>query len=365
MIREALLSERYAFKEDYMPYFLTPPQKQARDLFLEELHKKNRYTRLTECPYCGKSDFIKISEVNKRGLPSDIVICDSCDGCFKLNILNRAAAAYYYENISHILVGKGVSQEAMEERFARRLHAFSYPRYHFISNLVELDPQKDLIAEFGCNDGANLFPWKEKGFAVIGIDLDLKMVEFGRKKGLNLVKGDMLDYDPGVRVPRLIILSHLLGHVTDINATLDKLTKITRPDGYLFIEVPGIRSHALADALRFFDVELNYYFDLKSLTIVLERCGLNIIYGDEYARVLCGTDLAASSCAAGKSPASFEKIKARILRRIVRCAGFQNKRLLEILKEGERNSLRARLVSRLQRMYFESIYRAMSKCPRT
>lgn len=364
MITERLLSERFRYIEDRVPSCLTGPQKKARLIFLQELHKKDRYMRVTKCPYCAGDELIKISEVNKRGLPSDIMICSACDGCFKSNVLNNAAAKYYYENISHVLVGKGTTRESMEERFARRLKYFSYPRYRFITTFLRLDPKVDKIVEFGCNDGANLKPWQDNGFTAVGVDLDPQMVNFGKSKELNLIRGDMMECGPESIRPKLIILSHVLSHVTDISAAIKKMREILLPDGHIFIEAPGIKLYGAKDIFNFFDVELNYYFELKSLTRVLERHGLQVLYGDEYMRLLCAPKDSRVSYAAGTIPFSLAKTEACFLKWLARFTLFQDKKLYDLLKEWGGEGFRPSLANMLNRAYFKVFYRAIEKHPR-
>lgn len=357
MITEKLLSERYRFKEDYVPYQLLQSQKDARKLFLDNIHKKNEYVIMTECPYCNNNSFIKISEIERRWLPSEIVICKSCDGCFKLNVMSLRANEYHYEKISYILRGKEISDDAIEMLFWKRVKSYAYPRFNFILSFIELKPERDLVAEFGCNDGANLYPWHERGFNALGIELDNEMVEFGKRKGLNLIYGDLLDYNFSEKNPGLIILSHVLEHVRDCNGVLEKLHEVLKPDGCLFIEVPGIKSHGLRNPLLYFDVEHNYYFDLNSLSKLLKRHAFKLIYADEYVRVLCTPNQEKSIIKASKKvPVSLKRIIASVLKKFVDVLSFKREDLYDLLKKGEGNSFRIRILNKIQAMYFHYYY---------
>jgi len=361
MITEQLLSGRYKFNKDFIPPRLLETQQESRILFLNEIHRKNKYIRIAECPSCGKGDFTKISEVERRCLPSDIVICDFCEMCFKSSILNFEANEYHYSKISYALRGKDLSSDAIEKLFAERIELYAYPRYSFISHFVEFDCDSDLIVEFGCNDGANLFPWHEKGFNVLGVELDPKMVEFGNRKNLNLNCGDFFNYNFAEKKPNLIILSHVLEHVSDINRVLDKLYELLQPDGYLFIEVPGIRSHALGDPMIYFDVEHNYYFDLNNLSKLLKKHAFNIVFADEFVRILCTPTQNNINLSYRYVPLSIDKIKANILKLFVDIITPQNRSLYDLLKEGECNSFRIRVLNKLQMMYFQHYYSSIGK----
>ena len=360
MIIEQLLSGRYKFNKDFTPPRLLETQQKSRILFLNEIHNRNKYISITKCSCCGRSDFTKISEIERRYLPSDIVICDFCEMCFKSLILDLEANEYHYSKISYALRGKNLSDDAIEKLFAERIKLYAYPRYNFISHFVEFNCKSDLIVEFGCNDGANLFPWYKKGFQVVGVELDPKMVEFGKRKGLNLIYGDLLNYNFGEKPPKLLILSHTLEHVRDVNEVLDRLYEILQPDGYLFIEVPGIRSHALGDPMIYFDVEHNYYFDLNSLSKLLKRHTFNIVYADEFIRALCTPAQNESVLLPKQISLSLNKIRADILKIFIDTIGSKKKKLFNLLKESERDSFVIRVLNKLQMMYFRYYYSAIS-----
>ena len=328
---------------------------------MEEVHRKNKYITIIECPYCANKSFIKISEVEGRGLPSDIVICEHCDGCFKSSILNNEANRYYYEKISYILRGKALSEKGIEKLFRKRVREFATGRYYFISHFIKLNRELDFIVELGCNDGANLFPWFKNGFSVLGIELDSIMVEFGCKKGLNLTKADFMEYNFTDQKPKLIILSHFLEHVGDVNITLIKLLKILQPNGYLFIEVPGIKTQGVVNSLSYFDIEHNYNFDLGSLTRLLKKYHFRIIYADDYMRVLC-TPLQAQNTTAQKYVAlSIEKIKAYALKRFINMFNFKEGTLLGLLQQGATNNFKIRIINKLKALYYKYYYASIVK----
>lgn len=361
MIVTQLLNEKYRFKEDFIPKGLTQSQLDARKLFLEELHKKNKYIYIKNCPYCGNVNFTKISEVDKRGIPSDIVICNNCDGCFKSTVLHSEAAQYYYRKISARLRGKEFSNKELDLSFEKRKELFAYQRYNFISHFIDLNPREDLIMEFGCYDGANLAPWKEYGFCVLGIDLDSNMVEFGKSKGLNLINTDIMTYEHNGKRPKLIILSHVLGHVTDINTVLNKLRAILQPDGYVFIETPNIRLHGSKQAIKYFDVEFNYCFDLASIIRVLENHRFNIIYKDEYIHLLC-TPRENRNIHVQELPLfHLDRIKISPFKLITRIFSLNDVRLYGLLKKGEDNNLKIKIFRKLQRLYLFFQYNSIAK----
>jgi len=340
VIREALLGADYRFDGARPPASLSGTQNEARELFLKEIHARGRYIDVERCPFCGAAEFTKISERDARGLPCEVAVCDACGGCFKNRILDPEANRYLYEKISYKLRGKDRSPGAVEALFRKRIKEFAYPRYGFIRHFAELEQDMDLIAEFGCGDGANLVPWRNDGFSVTGIEFDGGMAEFGKSKGLDLVQGDFMTHDLGGARPKLIILSHLLEHVSDMDAVLNRIHSVLDPYGYLFIEVPGVKGQGLGRPLSSFDVEHNYYFDLESLSSALGKNRFSVAYGDEYIRVICRPSGAQAAVPRNKKSGA--------------------RRILDLFREEESGNIRAKVMNRLTGAYFKAYYSVLS-----
>ena len=82
MIKEALLGADYRF-DGTLPHLpLSGHQKDARELFLNDIHAKGKYIEVSRCPFCGAADLTKVSERDSRGLPCEVAVCDACGGCF-------------------------------------------------------------------------------------------------------------------------------------------------------------------------------------------------------------------------------------------------------------------------------------------
>jgi SAM-dependent methyltransferase len=359
MIHKDLISGRYVFREENIPEGMTGLQKHARADFIRNINDKDSYIRLDACPYCGFGDFTIVSEADSRGLPSEVSVCAGCGGCFKSAILDDEANKYYYENLSYILRGKDPSQEAREKLFESRVRSQAYPRYDFIRSLAKID-KGDLVLEIGCNDGANLVPWKEHGFKVIGIEIDPRAAAFSRSKGMEIIHGNFLRHGfEGIR-PKLVILSHVFEHVTNAGEALKKIAGILGEGGYLFIEVPGIRGQGIGRPLNYFDAEHNYYFDQRTLRAILEKYGFGTVYCDEYIRSVFSMP-AGEAVSGGKAVLPGKATSIRKM--VIDMTSVWQMRLEELFGKGEDNSFRIRLLKRmgLPEAYFENLYGSINR----
>jgi SAM-dependent methyltransferase len=355
IIRDGVISERYRFRTESALPGEAAGLNAYKD-YMREVHAKNRYVDIDNCPYCGYTGFTRISEVDARGLPADIVICDSCRGCFKRKILDARAVNYYYADISYELRGKDLSADGIERLFWERVKRFAVPRKNFICHFAGFRAGRDLIMELGCNDGANLYPWHRDGFDVLGVELDEKMVRFGRDKGLNILHGDLSGYSSSGKRPKLVILSHVLEHVSDVGRILDGIFNMIYPDGYLFVEVPGIRSQALRDPLAYFDAEHNYNFDLSSITRLMKQHPFRILYGDEYIRLLATPSRNTDPEPQRAGNQLFRNMALQFLNGAIGLFHVKDADLAQLLKKGDSGALNVRMLSKLRTLYFMTYY---------
>ncbi len=281
-IKNRILSDRLKYNGKY-PFWLTKTQRSARNRYLQIIQDDD-FIYHDKCAICNSDQAILIAAKERRGLPANIYLCKDCGILFKNPVLNEKAAQRHYEEISYFLRGKTYSIDKLELLFQKRVKQFATKRYELLTSKISFE-KGDLIVEIGCNDGANLAPWHNAGYEVIGFDWDDTLLEFGRKKGLRLLKGDASLLTSLKLRPKLIILSHVLEHLKDPIAELKSYRVLLEPDGYIFIEVPGIKEWC-KDFLDYFDIEHNFYFNLEVLKRISIQCGYSLEYSDEHIQMI-------------------------------------------------------------------------------
>jgi len=212
---------------------------------------------------------------------ADIVICDICSGCFRLQKWSKEFSKTYYQLESRVYRDKKTSD--LGKMFQERYQKISKPRFNFISHFLNLNPHSDLICEVGAYDGVNLYPWKLAGFETLGFELDVETSKIAKSYEISMIDEDFLKYN-FKKLPKLIILSHVLEHLDDLKAYFLKFKEILAPTGILFVEVPGIRSEGFGHLNSYFDVEHVCHFEKKTLKHLFEKNGFSMMYGDEYIR---------------------------------------------------------------------------------
>jgi predicted TPR repeat methyltransferase len=141
----------------------------------------------------------------------------------------------------------------------------------------------------GCASGTNLLEISQ-GFAEAGIACELygseyedALVNKAQSRGIRVVQGDVsglvaLD----VRFD-LIVMSHVFEHMTDLNGILALISKLLKPSGLLFIEVPGIMNlpDYQYDMIDSFVNAHTYSFNLETLRAILSYNGFVCLKGNE------------------------------------------------------------------------------------
>ncbi|HOS69974.1 MAG TPA: methyltransferase domain-containing protein [Bacillota bacterium] len=280
-----MLSDRFKY-DGREEISLNKIQTEARDLILEEiLHKRYSFENIT-C-VCSSNEAEVLSEKDRYGLPVTTVICSKCGLIF----LNPRFRAIDYDNFY--------------KHHYRKLHLGKrqpdYDIYHFQEQrgqkifkfLQSYQINKGSLLEIGCSSGGILSVFKSNGWDITGIDLDSDYTDYGIRKGLNLKNchsEDLLEEYSG-RFD-VIILSHVLEHFLDIKKELGIVYRLLKPQGYLYIEVPGIE-HILNeegwiqnDFLKILQIQHTYYFNLNTLCQVVESNGFNMIAGNEVINAL-------------------------------------------------------------------------------
>jgi SAM-dependent methyltransferase len=266
-----MLNQRYA--SDGKPVIkLSNTQSHAKEIYLSCL--KEKYHLDDVLCECRSDNFNILSEKDRYGLPVRIVICKNCGLIYQTPRMNYAAAEDFYRYLYRDLYETSTIQGLFEEQFIRGKEIVNFIRKN--SGKV---PQK--IVEIGCGAGGILKAFKYAGSQAFGVDFDKKYIDYGIDQGLNLGIGGVNEVAEGSA--DIVILSHVLEHFSNIQQELNSVKKIMTPNGYLYIELPGIFNlgQYSYDFLKSIQNAHNYYFTLGTLEQVLNRYGWELVAGTE------------------------------------------------------------------------------------
>jgi predicted SAM-dependent methyltransferase len=115
-------------------------------------------------------------------------------------------------------------------------------RQQFV-HMFLLDRQPGRLFDAGCGDGQFLNLMKQRGWQGKGVDFDAAAIDTGKKKyGVDLEVGDFQTVPIEESAFDAVTMSHVIEHVPDPIACLDKCRRLLKPGGRLVVTTPNIRS---------------------------------------------------------------------------------------------------------------------------
>lgn len=169
-------------------------------------------------------------------------------------------------------------------------------RLGFLASEIWPEAGKKLL-DIGCGDGSFLLAAKEKGWDVMGTELDPQPA---RSAGLEVKES--IDQIPLAAPFDCITMWHTLEHIRDIESTLARIAALLKPDGRLFIAVPdngGFQAKIFKHKWLHTDVPRHlYHFDASSLNFCLQSAGFAIErqWHQEFEYDLLGWSQSALNC---------------------------------------------------------------------
>ena len=281
-----LLSKRYSRRFRYFLKLPTKIQPTLRKLEKEIQKTPNYLIPFYSCPICRCKKSTVVSEISRFNLPMEIQVCEYCGLIFNVGHFSNEFMLKYYKYYFYLIRRPGSKRKKLLGHIKENSNAWK--RKEFIKkHLGEKYNDLKIVVEVGCGDGGNLYPFFCEGMRTFGCDLDEGAINQGKRLGLELYIGDInCLIDKGIR-SSLIILPHVLAHISDLNDFLEKIFKIINPKGFLYIESDGIFSELKAgikkhnNLLWYFQFDFIMCFELRTLSYLLNKNGFNLEYGDE------------------------------------------------------------------------------------
>lgn len=236
-----------------------------------------------DCPACGGSGGETLAEKDRYGLYAPVAICGGCGLIRAVPRMTRDAfAAFYDMEYRKLYHGSPRPTSAFfQEQYARGERIFAYLIQH---GAFPAGPENAYVLEVGCGAGGILKYFRDRGCRVKGLDLGSEYIEYGRSgHGLDLSVGTLADLTGGPR-PDVVVYSHVLEHILDVEEELAQVHGILAERGSVYVEVPGVKrlwDNYEWDFLRYLQNAHVFHFSLATLTRLMARCGFHRISGDE------------------------------------------------------------------------------------
>jgi len=273
------------FRNDSKPLLkLNDIQKSSKNQVEKKiLSQKYKFEEIV-CPICESNRSELLSEKDRYGLSYRVVMCKDCGLTYTNPRMTQASYNEFYDLEYRKLYGgtKLPTNSYLQQQIERGKDIYDFVKSSFPKKIFEgLN-----VLEVGCGSGGILYYFSQKGCNVLGIDLGSDYLKTGRDKfSINLKQAsinDNLNF-----IPDLVIYSHVIEHILDLNQELQKLKSISHKDTIFYIEVPGIKNIHNAykmDILRYLQNAHTFHFSLTSLKNLFEKNGFELIRGTEFVK---------------------------------------------------------------------------------
>lgn len=280
-----------------------------------------------DCP-CGRGDDVTVTHTDRHGLAYRLVLCNAC-GILRMNPQPKDDhLAWYYSTLYRPLYDQN---SLASEVFSRKL--WKSELLEKMLNRSTFNRPFSSVLDVGCGGGWTMKKMHDLGVECVGYDFSEDLIQHGIEQGFDLRMGgpDEAIRD-GVRGD-LVIYSHILEHVRDPGAELEKLRKLVGENGMLYIETPyigRIKKRLHGDALKYWQRAHLWEFQLEHVICFLRKAGFSILWSEvdhDSCYVLCEVDTEAMP-----DGLEFPLLGSRVRAQIV---GFERQRtsLLTALKK--------------------------------
>lgn len=233
----------------------------------------------THCPVCNSTAIHPLLDVKDHSVSGETFAVWQCDDCtlrFTQDVPDETSIGPYYQSpdyISHSNTRKGLVNQLYQEVRNYTLNQ----KARLIDHTTE---EKGRVLDLGAGTGAFLHTMKNRGWQTIGLEPDagaraqaqqLYGLELGQLHDMDRLTENSFD---------AVTLWHVLEHVHQLNDTLDRIHKLLRPKGKLFIAVPNYQSldgSAYKTYWAAYDVPRHlYHFTPKSMEVLMKNHGFTI-----------------------------------------------------------------------------------------
>jgi len=250
---------------------------------VENRIQENKYVfENINCPICKIDHTEKLGEKDRYGLYYTTVICKDCGLIYTNPRMTQDSYNEFYNTEYRKLYG-GV--EKANDLFFTRQKVKGEKIYNFLKSNALIDFNNLLVLEVGCGAGGILHFFKSKGNTIKGIDLGAEYINYGKETYNTDIEIGTLENLSLNRKPDLIIYSHVLEHILDLENELKLIRKYAHENTIVYIEVPGVKEihkNYMMNLLLYFQNAHVYHFTLTTLINLMSKNGFEFLKGNEF-----------------------------------------------------------------------------------
>lgn len=258
---------------------LTKEQQSIRDSFNEKVNT-GIYTLESNPCICEGNDDVIVADTDRYGISITTKLCKNCGLVRTDPYYNPKTLKSFYENEYRGLYTN--SEKPTQDFFSDEVLMGNAVLKNVKSFIPKLNLKSSVIYEIGCGGGGIIYPFHIEGAKVYGCDLGDEYLEIGKSKGMTLVNGDIEVLEQFGKAD-LIIMHHVVEHFLNPVERLSKAISLLKPNGYLYIAVPGLKVHpqVYGSFINYLQNAHVYSYTEITLSNLMAELGMEKVYGNE------------------------------------------------------------------------------------
>jgi len=213
------------------------------------------------CPICKSNDATSTSN-------SKILRCNVCSHAWRINVpdaektveLKYKRVSYWAQDKNH----QGITRIEYSDEWKKWVNS----RIRLLESyeLLPIENSNNFsIFEFGCSEGMLLHILKQRGFDVLGNEVNPIAQESQKILGITILPDPIEKLKIEKRFD-LIMSFHVMEHLVDPDFVLEKICKFAKPNGKILLHIP------IEDKLiDYVDHDHYHFFTPKSLRYLMEK----------------------------------------------------------------------------------------------
>ena len=234
--------------------------------------------------FCGASEYIQISTLDRYKLPHRMVLCSEC-ALIRTNPRMTAESYEKFYNDEYRLINTNMaSREAPLRDAWDEIALYWVLEVKSGEDLLKafLDqgrPAPKKVLDFGCHYGGAMQAFRDKGAECFGIEFDLDAVKIAEERDFTVYRTLDEAIEHGIKVD-FIIMQDIIEHLTDLRGDLTKISRLLTDDGVIHVWTPGLFGPTV-HLTYLFQMAHTYQFCGHTLDYVMNTMGFEPMYLDE------------------------------------------------------------------------------------
>jgi 2-polyprenyl-3-methyl-5-hydroxy-6-metoxy-1,4-benzoquinol methylase len=226
------------------------------------------------CPVCGSNQINPLLTVKDHSVSREEFVVWQCSNCslrFTQDVPDEESIGKYYQStgyISHSNTSKGLVNSLYQK-------VRNYTLNQKANLIIGQTIKHGKILDLGAGIGAFLSTMKGKGWEITGIEPN----EGARQQAKNLFNIELKETGSLQQLPEnsfdAITLWHVLEHVHQLHDYIERLKKLLKPNGKIFIAVPNYSSLDSSIYKLYwaaYDVPRHlYHFTPKAIQVLMQK----------------------------------------------------------------------------------------------